>query len=137
MQIRKKRPRLEVCRVRLDELNMDSPFLPPVDDRLVQLIADVMAGKAPHWVTTVPLADLGVHHPPTLAALRANPEYSQMRGATLKLLRDNQPNLMAFRDENGHLVMFDDYLFYAVALDANLTMINVYIVGEAAPISTH
>jgi len=136
------RIRMRKERVRLDQIDWDaeSPFRPPVEERLVQLIADVMKGKAPHWQTTVPLADLVVRHPPTLARTQTAPEYRQMREAVLKTLLDDQPALMAFRDEHGRLVMFDDYLFYAVALDADLPMIKVYIVGEAAPInsgSTH
>jgi len=113
----------------------ESTFLPPYDARLKDLVMAMYRGRINHWQTTVPLADLGVHHPPTLArtqtALRADPK---LRGATLKVLLDKQPALVAFRDETGRLVMFDDYLFYAVALDAGLTQVTVCIMDEAEPI---
>jgi hypothetical protein len=47
---------------RIDE-NPFKRFLPPTDDRMVRLLADVEKGKLPHWTTTVRLVDVDVHHP--------------------------------------------------------------------------
>ena len=125
--------------VSLSEVVVDqaSPLLPPTDERLVQLIKDVQTGKAPSWKTTARLADLGVHHPPTLAsaraAMRSDPEYSKYRTAFMEHAAEERPWWIVYRDESGRLVMFDDYASYVVAQETGVTMVDVTILGEAEP----
>lgn len=118
----------------------DNPFkrfLPPKDDRLVQLLKDVESRKAPSWRTMVRLADLGVHHGPTLASARAGlREEPSLHGVHADLVKDmltRTPTWVVYRGVDGRLVMFDDYVGYLIAQEVGREWVNVQILGEAAP----
>ncbi len=134
--MKKKRVKIKDIIDRDDE-NPFKRFLPPVDDHLIQMIADVEKGKLPRRTTTVRLVDVDVHHSPTLATARAGlVEEPSLHGIHAELVKDmlaKRPTWIVYRAENGRLVMFDDYLAYVVAQEIGLEWVNVQILGEARP----
>ena len=43
---------------------------------------------------------------------------------------EERPPLLVYRNDTGRLVMFDDYVKYAVAKDMALNHVRVQILGE-------
>jgi hypothetical protein len=90
----------------------------------------VQNGKAPSWRTTVKVAELGVHHEPTLASARAGlREEPSLYGMHADLVK----GMLVYRSQDGRLMMFDDYVGYLVAQEVGREWVNVHILGEAAP----
>ncbi len=112
--------------------------LPPRDERLVRLVADVAAGKVPSTNWCLALADLAVHDPPTVGRARAKwLEEPAGRAATVEMYRRRPSRWLVYRRADGRLVMFDDYAAYTAVLDggreADLWPIAlVQICGESA-----
>ena len=106
-------------------------YAPPLDDRLVALIRRVERREIPSSKTSVPLAELEVHHPPTLEKVRANlRENPSTHNSLVKLMLDERPRLLVYRNEAGRLVMFDDYAKFAVAQELGFRQVRVQILGE-------
>jgi len=110
--------------------------LPPRDERLVGLLRDVHAGKAPAVNWCVPVADLAVHDPPTVERARAKwLEEPAQAAAQVELHRRKPGRWLVYRGADGRLVMFDDYGAYTAVLDAGLEhcpVALVWIPGESA-----
>ncbi len=114
----------------------DNPYaegLPEVDEALAQLLADVLNGALPSHQRTVALSDLVVKEPAILAGARhVIREYPSVVEAMREARAMGAPWIV-YRDENGNLVMFDDYTGYAAAELDQVRRVSVSILGETKP----
>jgi hypothetical protein len=112
---------------------VSTPLNSPRDDRLVALEVGLIQGIVSAVGATVPLASLRVHHPQTLHRARASLlEEPSLRAAIVQRVVAGAMVWHVYRDENGALVMYDDYTAYLVAQELGHQMIDVKILGEAA-----
>jgi hypothetical protein len=82
---------------------------------------------------TVPLASLRVHHPQTLHRVRTSlREEPSLHAATLRRVLAGHMVWHVYRDEEGALVMYDDYAAYLVTLELGHEMVNVRILQTIA-----
>ena len=101
----------------------------PVDARVKDLLRRAHAGDVPMTRATARLADLEVHHPPTLQKVRASlHEEPSIRNSMALVLLNERPPFLVYRNDAGRLVMFDDYVKYAVAQGMGLKDVRVDII---------
>ena len=120
----------------------------PLDPRLADLISRAGRKVIPSARARVRLAELTVHHPPTLALVRgAFTEDPAFYGQILtRLLAPRRtvpglglrgagegPRWLVYRNEDGRLVLFDDYAAFVAAETVGLDSVDVVILGEAPP----
>src|SRR5262249_8583158 len=90
----------------------------PRDERLVALEVGLIQGTVTATTTTLALASLRVHHPPTLHRARASlREEPSLHAAIARRVLAGTMVWHVYRDEDGALVMYDDYVTYLVALE--------------------
>ena len=103
----------------------------PTEPRLVQLCTDVLTQKQPSYVRTARIADLEVDRPEMLPRVRS--VVAEEPSLKLKMFTDPEYRWVVYRNARGRLVMFDDYLAYAVARAIGFTEIRVQVCGEVRP----
>ena len=127
-----KKKRIKKKRIRLGDIHDSGQFSPPIDPSLVNLLKSAMRKEIPVARATVVLADLEVHHPPTLERVRASiQEEPSLYRAVVETVSEERPCMVVYRNEAGRLVMFDDYLLYVAAQDVGLQEVDVQILGES------
>lgn len=109
----------------LKEVRTDPPSPPEPDPRLVQLVARAYRGEIPMCEVVLNPATLRVHNPTTLARARATlAEEPTARRSLLTELSNPHKTWLLYRDDEGHVVVFDDYASYAVALDEGIAAVR-------------
>lgn len=109
-----------------------APLNSPRDERLVRLEIGLIQGTVSAVRSTVPLASLRMHHPLTLHRARTSlREEPALRAAIAQRVLAGAMVWHVYRDENGALVMYDDYAAYLVALELGREMVDIKILGEA------
>jgi len=123
-----RRIKIKRAKIRLDQIDLNSPFVPPIDDAMVNLILRARRHEIPVDVQAVPLAEIRVHDQPTLGRVRGLlVEEPSVHEAIERVFREG-PLLWVHRHD-GQLCQFDD-VQYAVATDIGVEIITVIILGE-------
>lgn len=112
-------------------------LLPPLDDRLVALLQAFEPADG-YYIATLPLAELGVHHPPTVDKIRAKlSEEPTLKASIVAAMRDSLEKRrrwpVYFDPEAKRFVMFDDYLAYVVATADGVEAVDDVVVGNLTP----
>lgn len=124
-----RRIKIKRAKIRLDQIDLNSPLVPPIDEAMVNLILRARRHEIPVDVQAVPLAEIRVHDQATLGRVRGLlVEEPSVHEAIEQVLRES-PLLWVHRHD-GKLCQFDDYVQYAVATDIGVEMIAVVILGE-------
>ena len=136
----KKKPAVKIKKalVSLKDIKVPKPgdpFYLATDDDLTRLLADVMTGRRPSRKVWARVADLRVHDEDAVIRYRAGLAEYPSRVAMIRAIREQEPDRawVAYRDEDGALVIFDDYASYVVALNDKVERVRVQVLGEAAP----
>jgi hypothetical protein len=120
-------------RIAVKNLKAPAHLNSPRDERLVALEVGLIQGTVTVVRTTVPLASLRVHHPQTLHRVRASlREEPSLHATIVQRVQAGALVWHVYRDENGELVMYDDYAAYLVAQELGREMIDVKILAAVA-----
>ena len=114
-------------------LRVDRRFSPELDERLGRLIAAAKERKIRVRYLSASPASLALHNAEALEKAKVNlVEDPTLREAVLRgILDDSLPAILVYRNNNGDLCSFDDYLKLAVALDAKIDKVRVVVLGES------
>jgi hypothetical protein len=105
----------------------------PRDERLVALEVGLIQGTVTATTATVQLASLQVHHPHTLHRVRASlREEPALHAAILQRVLAGGMVWHVYRDNDGGLVMYDDYAAYLVSQELGHEMVAVRILESTA-----
>ncbi len=129
--------RKPTAEVRLDCLTPDPRFELPADPKLTDRIALARKREIPVTRATVPLPDIRVHDSERMRQIRAALlEAPSLCERIATALHDPAyPRMLLFRDLEGRLVMFDDYVGYAVAEDLGMSEVRAMILGEGTDLA--
>ena len=115
--------------------HVEAPANPnsPRDERVVALEVGLIQGTVSVVQATVPLASLQVHHPHTLHRVRASlREEPALHAAILQRVLAGGMVWHVYRDNDGGLVMYDDYAAYLVSQELGHEMVAVRILESTA-----
>jgi hypothetical protein len=100
---------------------------------VVALEVGLIQGTVSVVQATVPLASLQVHHPHTLHRVRASlREEPALHAAILQRVLAGGMVWHVYRDNDGGLVMYDDYAAYLVSQELGHEMVAVRILESTA-----
>ena len=125
---RKERPTLE----RVKRVQPYRRFCPEAEEDLTRLVGAAMQRTIRVRYLSANPASLVSQN--TLASEKAKAtlvEKPALREATLRGILDGSlPAILVYRNNNGDLCSFDDYLMLAAACDANIDEVRVVVLGE-------
>ena len=109
-------------------------FCPEAEEDLTRLVGAAMQRTVRVRYLSANPASLVCQNTLALEKARANlAEEPTLREATLRGILDGSlPAILAYRNNNGDLCSFDDYLELAVACDAKLDEVRVVVLGEGS-----
>ena len=107
-------------------------FCPEAEEDLTRLFGAAMQRTIPVRYLSANPASLVCQNTLALEKAKANlVEEPTLREDTLRGILDGSlPAILAYRNNNGDLCSFDDYLKLAVACDAKIDEVRVVVLGE-------